>query len=301
MLHGRHIGNHCSRAQAIVSIHELMSEHMRALGNRTTHSGKDSSMFEGFERVRVETEGASINAVRGGEGPPLLLLHGSPQTLAMWHLAAPRLAEDFTVIATDLRGYGDSSKPETTRGHEPYSKRAMALDQVEVMKHFGFERFALCGHDRGGRVGYRLALDNPGVVTKLAVLDIVPTWEAFSRADMSFGLGYWHWFFLAQPFDLPERLLGADPTYFFLSRPERSAVFASEALEEYLRCFRDPRTVHAICEDYRAAATLDFAHDEADRRKGRRITCPVLALWGRQGKLGEWYDVVGIWQGWATT
>ena len=168
-------------------------------------------MFEGFERVQVEAAGISINAVRGGEGPPLLLLHGSPQTLAMWHLIAPRLAEDFTVIATDLRGYGDSSKPESGSDHEPYSKRTMALDQVEVMRHFGFERFALCGHDRGGRIGYRMALDHPGVLTKLAVLDIVPTWEAFSCADMAFGLGYWHWFFLAQPFDLPERLLATEP------------------------------------------------------------------------------------------
>jgi haloacetate dehalogenase len=217
----------------------------------------------------------------------------------MWHEVAPRLAEDFTVVATDLRGYGDSSKPETTPDHAPYSKRTMARDQVAVMRALGFERFFVCGHDRGGRVAYRMALDHPERVLRLAVLDIVPTWEAFSRADMAFGLGYWHWFFLAQPYDLPERLIGTDPTYFFLSRPERSAVFAPEALEEYLRCFRDPRTAHAVCEDYRAAATLDFAHDEADRHEGRRITCPVLALWGRQGNLDAWYDVVGIWRGWA--
>jgi haloacetate dehalogenase len=169
------------------------------------------SVFEGFERIRIEVRGASINAVRGGTGPPVLLLHGSPQTLVMWHLVAPRLAEDFTVVAADLRGYGDSSKPEGGEDHGRYSKRVMALDQVEVMKHLGFDRFALCGHDRGGRVGYRMALDHPGVVTKLAVLDIVPTWEAFSRADMAFGLGYWHWFFLAQPYDLPERLLASEP------------------------------------------------------------------------------------------
>src|SRR3712207_2104848 len=187
-------------------------------------------MFEGFERIRVETEGASINAVRGGEGPPLLLLHGSPQTLAMWHLVAPRLAEDFTVIATDLRGYGDSFKPESAPNHEPYSKRAMAEDQVAVMRHFGFEQFALCGHDRGGRVGYRMALDHPGVVTKLAVLDIVPTWEAFSRAGMEFGLSYWHWFFLAQPFDLPERLLAADPENALFRGG--SEIFHPEAWEE---------------------------------------------------------------------
>jgi haloacetate dehalogenase len=254
-------------------------------------------MFEGFERVRVETEGASINAVRGGEGPPLLLLHGSPQTLAMWHLVAPRLAEDFTVIATDLRGYGDSSKPESAPNHEPYSKRAMAEDQVAVMKHFGFEQFALCGHDRGGRVGYRMALDHPGVVTKLAVLDILPTWEAFSRADMSFGLSYWHWFFLAQPFDLPERLLAVEPEK-ALFRGGSEAI-APEAMEQYVRCLRAPETIHATCEDYRAAATLDHEHDAKDREAGRRIGCPVLALWGGRGFLEGHYDVLDVWRGWA--
>jgi haloacetate dehalogenase len=256
-------------------------------------------MFEGFESSMIDAGEAEIRVRHGGSGPPLLLLHGNPQTHAMWHKVAPRLAGEFTVVATDLRGYGDSSKPETTPDHAPYSKRAMALDQLAVMRSLGFERFFVCGHDRGGRVAYRMALDHPERVLKLAVLDIVPTWEAFSRADMAFGLGYWHWFFFAQPYDLPERLIGTDPTYFFLSRQERSHVFAPEALEEYLRCFRDPRTVHAICEDYRAAATLDFAHDEADRRAGKRITCPVLALWGRQGNLEQWYDVPGIWRGWA--
>src|SRR3712207_4850634 len=191
-------------------------------------------MFEGFRLSTVDTDQASIRVRHGGSGPPLLLLHGSPQTHAMWHLVAPELAEDFTVVATDLRGCGDSSKPEGGEDHAGYSKRAMALDQVEVMKHFGFESFALCGHDRGGRVGYRMALDHPEVVTKLAVLDIVPTWEAFSRADMAFGLSYWHWFFLAQPFDLPERLLAADPEK---TDPEKtlfrggSEAFAPEAME----------------------------------------------------------------------
>jgi haloacetate dehalogenase len=256
-------------------------------------------MFEGFETATIDVQGASIRVRHGGSGPPLLLLHGNPQTHAMWHEVAPRLAGDFTVVATDLRGYGDSSKPETTPDHAPYSKRAMAGDQISVMHILGFERFNVCGHDRGGRVAYRMALDHPERVLALAVLDIVPTWEAFSRADMAFGLGYWHWFFLAQPHDLPERLIGTDPTHFFLSREERAEVFAPEAREEYLRCFRDPRTVHAICEDYRAAATLDFAQDEADHVEGRRIECPVLALWGRQGSLEQWYDVLDVWRGWA--
>jgi haloacetate dehalogenase len=254
-------------------------------------------MFEGFERIRIEVEGESINAVRGGTGPPVLLLHGSPQTLAMWHLVAPRFAEDFTVVAADLRGYGDSSKPEGGEDHARYSKRVMALDQLEVMKHLGFDRFALCGHDRGGRVGYRMALDHPGVVTRLAVLDIVPTFEAFSRADMAFGLAYWHWFFLAQPHDLPERLLAEDPKK-ALFRGGSEAI-APEAMEEYVRCLRDPEAIRATCEDYRAAATLDYEHDEADRQAGRRMACPLLALWGRKGFLEGHYDVLDVWRGWA--
>ena len=254
-------------------------------------------MFEGFRTETVDVGGAEILTRTAGSGPPLLLLHGNPQTHVMWHLVAPGLAENFTVVVTDLRGYGDSSKPPTSEDHEPYSKRVMARDQISVMKHFGFDRFALCGHDRGGRVGYRMALDHPGVVTKLAVLDIVPTWEAFSRAGMSFGLGYWHWFFLAQPHDLPERMLGEDAASFLFRGG--SETFYPEAMQEYRRCLRNPETVHAICEDYRAAATIDFAHDTEDREAGRRISCPLLALWGNRGNLEEWYDVPDIWRGWA--
>ena len=174
----------------------------------------------------------------------------------------------------------------------------MALDQIEVMRALGFERFALCGHDRGGRGGYRMALDHRGVVTKLAVLDIVPTWEAFSRADMAFGLSYWHWFFLAQPYDLPERLLAADPEKTLFRGG--SEALAPVAMEEYVRCLRDPETIHATCEDYRAAATLDYEPDAEDREAGRRMACPVLALWGSKGfLLEEHYDVLEVWRGWA--
>jgi haloacetate dehalogenase len=214
----------------------------------------------------------------------------------MWHLVAPRLAQDFTVVAPDLRGYGDSGKPPTTPDHAPYAKRAMARDHVAVMHQLGFERFAVAGHDRGGRCAYRLALDHPERVRQLAVLDIVPTSEALRRADMAFALAYWHWFFLAQPADLPERLIQADPDAFYLRRGGH--LFAPEALAEYRRCFHDPATIHAMCEDYRAGATIDFALDEADRGT-RRLACPVLILWGRRGQLESAYDVLAVWRDWA--
>ncbi len=252
-------------------------------------------MFEGFELSMVDTGEAIIRVRHGGSGPPLLLLHGHPQTHFMWHEIAPRLSRDFTVVSTDLRGYGDSSKPSTTPDHAPYSKRAMARDQVEVIRQLGFDRFFVAGHDRGGRCAYRMALDHPERVLKLGVLDIVPTGEAFRRADMAFGLGFWHWFFLAQPYDLPERLIGADPDAFYL---RRRGLFAPEALEDYLRCIRNSDTIHAMCEDYRAGVTIDFALDEADGGK-KRIECPVLTLWSRRGELEEWYDVLAIWRDWA--
>jgi haloacetate dehalogenase len=223
-------------------------------------------LFEGFALQTVDTGGAQIRVRHGGSGPPLLLLHGHPQTHMMWHAVAPRLAAHFTVVAPDLRGYGDSSKPATTADHAPYSKRAMAADQVALMRHFGFDRFAVAGHDRGGRVAYRLALDYPEQVSRLAVLDIIPTAEVFRHLDRALGLAFWHWFFLAQPAPFPERLIGADPdAYYFRDRRER---FHPEALAEYLRCVREPATVHAMCEDYRAGATLDVDHDEADRARG---------------------------------
>ncbi len=259
-------------------------------------------MFEGFERIQIETRGATINAVRGGEGPPVLLLHGYPQTLAMWHLIAPRLTASFTVVATDLRGYGDSSKPEGGEEHAGYSKRAMAADQVEVMRTLGFGSFAVLGHDRGGRVAHRMALDHPQSVTRLAVLDIVPTRHVFETADKELAMAYYHWFFLSQPYDLPERLIGADPDYYLRKKLGGWGTgfdsFASEAYAEYERCFRDPRTIHASCEDYRAAATIDLEHDGADR--DRKVGCPLLALWGEQGVVERLYDVLGVWRGYAS-
>lgn len=254
-------------------------------------------MFEGFDLTTIETGEAVIRVRRGGSGPPLLLLHGHPQTHVMWHRIAPQLALDFTIVAPDLRGYGQSSKPPTTADHEPYSKRAMARDQVEVMRQLGFEDFLVAGHDRGARCGYRLALDHPRRVRKLAILDIIPTGEAFRRTTMEFALGYWHWFFLAQPYPVPERLIGANPDNFYFR--ESRDLFDPAALDDYLRCAHDPDTIHAMCEDYRAGATCDFQLDEADRGK-RRIDCPMLVLWGRQGALEQWYDVLAIWRDWAT-
>ena len=259
-------------------------------------------MFEGFELHRVDTGEATIRARIGGSGPPLLLLHGNPQTHLMWHAVAPALAERFTVVAADLRGYGESSKPETSADHEPYSKRAMARDQVALMRHFGFERFMVAGHDRGGRCAYRMALDRPDTVTQLAVLDIIPTGEHFRRTDMRFALGYWHWFFLAQPHPIPETMIDADPEWFFgrnwPGADKPPDFFAAEALEDYRRAFRDRRTRHAICEDYRAGATYDFRLDEEDRGR-RKIACPVLALWAGRGSVGQWYDVLAVWRDWA--
>ena len=252
-------------------------------------------MFEGFTLSRIDTGEAELRVRVGGSGPPLLLLHGHPQTHVMWHRIAPDLARTFTVVAPDLRGYGESSKPPTTEDHEPYSKRAMARDMVALMRQLGFERFAVAGHDRGGRCAYRLALDHPERVERLAVLDIIPTGEAFRRADMQFGLVNYHWFFMAQPFDFPERLLGSDPDRNYLQNRD---LFDPEALDDYLRCIRAPGTIHAMCEDYRAGATYDYVLDEADRGR-RRIACPVLVLWSRQGEIEEWYDPIAIWKDWA--
>ena len=259
-------------------------------------------MFEGFEKERVETPGAGIELVHRGSGPPVLLLHGYPQTHAMWHKVAPRLAEDFTVVAADLRGYGDSSKPFGDEDHSTYSKRAMAADQVAAMTSLGFDSFAVVGHDRGARVGHRMALDHPDRVTKLAVLDIVPTRHIFETVGKDLATAYYHWFFFIQPYDLPETLIGADPVYYLRKKlggwGTSLDTFAPEALAEYERCF-DAATIHASCEDYRAAASIDLVHDEADREEGRRVECPLMALWGSRGVMERIYDVEAVWNEYA--
>ncbi len=255
-------------------------------------------MLDDFQQDRITTTGAEINLRRAGEGPPLLLLHGYPQTHVMWHKIAPALAERFTVVLTDLRGYGDSAKPPGGDNHEAYSKRAMAQDQVEVMTALGFVSFAVAGHDRGARVGHRLALDHPERVSKLALLDIAPTLAMYERTDMAFASAYYHWFFLIQPYDLPERLIGADPDFYLEKKigkwSRNDGAFTAAALAEYKRCFRDPATIHATCEDYRAAAGIDLEHDRADL--GRKLACPVLALWGAKGVIERSYPVLEIWR-----
>lgn len=254
-----------------------------------------SRLFPGFRVLDVGTPETTIRVRTGGTGPALLLLHGYPQTSAMWHKVAPRLSRTFTLVCPDLRGYGNSGKPATDEHHTPYSKRAMAADMAAVMSSLGHERFFLAGHDRGGRVAHRLALDHAERVEKLAVLDIGPTREMFRGTTDAFARAYWHWFFLIQPAPFPERMIGADPDAFWLDRRKTDLPhFSPEALEEYLRCFRDPQAIHASCEDYRAAAAIDIAHDDADG--GRKVTCPLLALWGERGAVHRCFDVLALWR-----
>jgi haloacetate dehalogenase len=257
-------------------------------------SGNVVQHFPGFESFRIETSGATINGVKGGKGPPVLLLHGWPQTLAEWHTVAPLLAKDFTVIATDLRGYGDSSKPADGTNHSGYSKREMARDQVEVMEKLGHKTFRLVGHDRGGRVAHRLVLDHADRVSKLAVLDIVPTHKVYSTVTKQLATAYYHWFFLIQAAPLPETLLGNNGEFFLRRLFGGVRTMPPAILAEYVRAFKNPATIHAMCEDYRAAASIDLEHDEADL--ANKIECPLLTLWGAKGAMQQLYDVPATWR-----
>ncbi len=258
-------------------------------------------LFPGFEQRSVEVdEQLRINAVVGGSGPPLLLLHGHPQTLAIWHRVAPALAERFTVVAADLRGYGDSSKPAGAADHANYSKRAMAADQVALMRDLGFDRFDLLAHDRGARVAHRLAVDHPLAVSRLIMLDVAPTLAMYQQTSEAFARAYWHWFFLIQPAPLPERLIEADPAAYIRDvmgrRSAGLAPFDPLALAEYQRCIALAGAAHGICEDYRAAAGIDMAHERDDIEAGRLIEPPALVLWGEQGVIQKCFEPLNEWR-----
>lgn len=266
-------------------------------------AGTAAGFFPGFALDHVEVPGGTIRLRRGGSGPPLVLLHGNPQTHVMWHRVAPALARSFTVICPDLRGYGGSFKPGATADHAPYAKREMAKDVVAVMEHHGFPRFQVASHDRGARVAHRLAVDHPERVERLAVLDIVPTIEHFERTDMAFALGYYHWFWFAQAHPFPEVVIDAAPDAWFNAHtsrePKPPGFFHPEALADYLAAARRPETTRGMCEDYRAAATIDLVHDRESRAAGEKVRCPLLVLWGAKGRIGEWYDALAIWRAYA--
>lgn len=256
-------------------------------------------MFEGFETFDIDSDGIRIHGRIGGEGPPLLLLHGHPQTHVIWHRLAGPLSRHYRVVATDLRGYGDSSKPPGDPDHANYSKRAMARDQVAVMRELGFERFFLCGHDRGGRVAHRLVMDDPDRVDRLMLLDIAPTLAMYEQTDRTFATAYFHWFFLIQPAPLPETLIEASPADYITrtmgGRHARLDAFDPAAIAEYQRCLAQPGAAHALCEDYRASNGIDLEHDRADREADRRITCPLRVLWGKHGIIERCFDPLDEW------
>lgn len=258
---------------------------------------------EPFAYRRIDTGDVTISAAVAGSGPPLLLLHGYPQTHLMWRHVAPTLARDRTVVVTDLRGYGDSDKPVPDDENARYGKRSMAADQVAVMRELGFDRFDVVGHDRGARVAHRLTLDHPDAVGRLAVLDIVPTRHVLTHVDLGLASGYFHWFFLPTGGGVPERLLGAEPEFWLHAMVERllapGASIEPEVMGEYLRCFTAPGGIAATCADYRAAPTTDLADDEASHAEGRRVTCPTLALWGEHSFVGRTYDPLAVWREYA--
>lgn len=257
-------------------------------------------MFSGFEHGMADVNGTQINYIRGGSGPALLLLHGHPQTHVIWHKVAQQLASRFTVIAADLRGYGDSGKPAGLPDHSNYSKRNMGQDQIDLMAQLGFPQFLLMGHDRGGRVAYRMALDHPHVVSKLVLLDIAPTLAMYEQTDMAFATAYFHWFFLIRPAPFPELLIGSHPEEYLKhtigGRSAGLAPFTPQAYAEYLRCLSEPATIHGICEDYRASAGIDLEHERLDLAAGRKIQCETLVLWGAHGVIEKCFKPLQEWQ-----
>jgi haloacetate dehalogenase len=257
-------------------------------------------IFPDFTLEHVAVSAGELRLRRGGKGPPLLLLHGNPQTHAMWHKVAPELAKSYSVYCPDLRGYGGSLKPPATPDHAPYAKREMAKDLVELMAHFGHPRFRVAAHDRGARVAHRLAIDHPQRVEKLCVMDIIPTLEHFERADMRMALGYYHWFWFAQPHPFPENVICAAPDAWWRAHTSREPkppdFFDREALADYLRAIHSPEMIRGMCEDYRAAATIDLVHDRASRAALEKVQCPMLVLWGKKAKIEAWYDALEVWR-----
>ena len=257
-------------------------------------------MLDDFTPFDIERDGVRIHGRVGGQGAPLLLLHGHPQTHAIWHRVAPALARQFTLVMVDLRGYGDSGRPQSDAEHRPYSKREMAQDVLAAMRHHGFERFGVLAHDRGARVAHRLAADHPAAVDRMMLLDIAPTLAMYERTDLAFARAYWHWFFLIQPSPLPEALIESDPVRYVRStmggRYAGLGPFAPEAMAEYERCIALPGSARGICEDYRASAGIDLAHDREDIGAGRRLEQPLRVLWGAHGVVGRCFDVLALWR-----
>jgi haloacetate dehalogenase len=260
-------------------------------------------IIPGFEQKRITVSSddgpIEIACQIGGNGPPILLLHGFPQTKAIWEIVAPELAKNYTVVVSDLRGYGESSKPHGKADHSSYSKRAMATDQHAVMKALGYEKFFLLGHDRGGRVSHRLAMDFPGSVLRLMVLDISPTLTMYDNTTMEFAKGYWHWFFLIQKEPIPETMIGANPEFWLKNHMGRHAgtgIFTPQRWAEYIAGASNAQSMHAMCEDYRAAATIDLAHDRADRAAGKKLTMPLRVLWGEHGLVNKCFAPIADWE-----
>jgi haloacetate dehalogenase len=256
-------------------------------------------VLPGFDYRRVDVDGVAINCAVAGSGPPLLLLHGYPQNHLVWRRVAPALARDHTVVVTDLRGYGDSAKPEPDEAGRVYSKRFMARDQAGLMRELGFGRFGMIGHDRGARVAHRLVLDHPEAVERLAVLDIVPTRHVFGHVSREMGLVYYHWFFLAVPNGIPEHMLAADPAFWIEAQIDPGARIEPDVMADYIRCFSDPGTIAGSCADYRAAASTDLTDDDESFTAGQKIACPVLVLWGSQGFVGRAYEPLTVWREYA--
>jgi haloacetate dehalogenase len=261
-------------------------------------------MFENFTKTTIKTSGAEIVTVKGGEGPPLLLMHGNPFNHLSWHKIAPRLAKEFTVVCTDLRGYGDSSKPPGGGDHSNYSFRAMAQDQVEVMETLGFTKFYAAGHDRGARVLHRMCLDHPTKVLKAGFMDMLPQHHLLNNVTRQWGRFSWHWFFMVQAYPTPETMMGADPEFFIrrkLSKTDQgTSFFDPEALQDYIRCIKNPEVIHAMCEDYRATFGIDLDMDTADFDAGKRVSTPSLILWGAKGGVGRNHDAAEVWSRYAT-